>query len=282
MSILITALILLTLVSAWVFYFSFKRRETHVKITPEDYGLAKEDASFMTADNIPLHGWFIPREGSGKTLILMHGFGMNKVQVLKYTHQLAREYNLFYFDFRGAGESGGKTGQGLLEDKDIAAAVQYLKTAKKDAAREIALYGISLGAAAAAHYASVDHSIKCIVLESVFYSYKDVAARWTRSHLRIPYFPVVYLFLRFKSKKHKIGLEDFAPQTIAANIKCPVLMIHAELDRLAPLPMAKETFNLLQTKKEMWMVNGAAHSNIAEKTGQEYTDKISVFLKENF
>ena len=93
---------------------------------PDQMGIPYENVCFKTEDKVQLRGWFIPSETySNKTIILMHGWGMNRSDIFKNTyflHDLG--FNLFYFDFRALGESGGKTSSiGYLELKDAAAAV---------------------------------------------------------------------------------------------------------------------------------------------------------------
>ena len=97
---------------------------------PDQFKLPYENVTFRTEDKVQLKGWFIPApEESEKTIILMHGWGMNRADILKNTyflHDLG--FNLFYFDFRALGESGGKTSSiGYLELKDITAAISFLK-----------------------------------------------------------------------------------------------------------------------------------------------------------
>ena len=78
---------------------------------PDQFGLPYENVYFKTEDKVQLKGWFIPSEAySNKTIVLMHGWGMNRADILKNTyflHDLG--FNLLYFDFRALGESGGKT-----------------------------------------------------------------------------------------------------------------------------------------------------------------------------
>src|SRR5437899_1652519 len=66
---------------------------------PETFGLAYEAVSCRTADGITLKGWFVPAKApSSLTLLLCHGWGTNKGEVLKFTHGLAeRGFNQLFF-----------------------------------------------------------------------------------------------------------------------------------------------------------------------------------------
>ena len=65
------------------------------------------------ADGVDLDAWFIPHRTSRRTVIVCHGYPMDKSDVLGLTAFLARDFSLLYFDFRATGRSGGWK---LLED----------------------------------------------------------------------------------------------------------------------------------------------------------------------
>lgn len=249
---------------------------------PKDFNLTAENITFQTQDNITLKGWFIPCENSEKTVILMHGFEMDKSRILPQTAFLAKKYNLFYFDFRGMGESDGKSAQGLREYLDGLAALEYLRKNKTKQAKEISLYGISLGASVAAYLAAQDKNIKTIILEACFYSYKRVVRKWAWNHHTLPYYPVVYAFLRFRRLMFGIGLEELAPKTTTAKITCPVLQIHGKKDRLVSYKMALQVFDALKCNKEFWLVNNAGHISCQEAAGIKYEQEITKFWDKYF
>ena len=127
---IVGALALLALFTIWFCVHCAKKvlhptsKRKPLDAWPDQYGLPYENVYFKTEDKVQLRGWFIPSaQYSNKTIILMHGWGMNRADILKNTyflHDLG--FNLFYFDFRALGESGGKTSSiGYLAIKDAAA-----------------------------------------------------------------------------------------------------------------------------------------------------------------
>ena len=44
-----------------------------IEFTPKEVGLVYEDVSFKASDDVALHGWFVPAEGSNKTVLFCHG-----------------------------------------------------------------------------------------------------------------------------------------------------------------------------------------------------------------
>lgn len=285
MTILILIIVLLIITLIIKTFRALNWVQPPLKNFPKDFNLDAENITFKTKDGISLKGWFIPAQknkDTHKTLILMHGFEMDKGDILPQTIYLAQKYNLFYFDFRGMGESGGKSAQGLQEYIDCQAAIKHLKKHKPAQTREIALYGISLGASVAAYTAAQDKNIKTIILESCFYSYIKVASKWAWTHHTLPYFPIVFIFLRIKRLKYKIGLEDFSPKNSIPLIKCPVLQIHGKKDRLVPYKLALHLFDCLNTKKEFWLAQTGGHTSSYKREPAKYKETITTFLAKYF
>lgn len=257
-----------------------KGRKTEVRFTPKDYQLQAKTISLLTSDNVTLESWFIKSSHSPNTIILVHGFGMNKGEVLKRTHFLAKYYNLLYLDCRGAGESSGRSEAGLQESKDVCAAVDYLRKTYPNLSQKIALYGISMGAAAASYYTATYGGITCLVLESSYYSFKNVAKRWMWKHAKVPYFPLVASMISWKEYRMGQKVETFALQQTAAKITCPVLMIQGGEDELAPVEKAQKTYNLLPGPKELWIVPQAGHLSCYKIDETAYSNKITHFFQE--
>ncbi len=139
---------------------------------PDKYGMVYERISFRSADGLALAGWFVPSPSGGdKTLLICHGWGDNKGQILEQTQFLNRSegFNLLYFDFRGHGESeGDQVTLGKQELLDFAAAVDYLKTKRPRSAANLGVFGLSHGRGREARWPWPDYpEIKAAVLEEV-------------------------------------------------------------------------------------------------------------------
>jgi len=285
--IILIAVLILGLIYVWYVWRKTKNilrsRRKKPDVSPRGYGIDFTEVSFAAEDNIELKGWFLPKADCTKTVIFLHGWGMNKADIFKYTNFLHADYNLFYFDFRAHGESGGKeSGVGMIEHKDLNAALDFLKNNYPKAAENIALYGISMGATVAANRAASDGKIKCVVLEAMYGHFTNAIRLWAWTHKKIPYFPTVPLVIFFMRKMIGADFEAVSPASSAPKIKCHVLMIHGEFDNIAPLADAKKVFGLIPAPKEMWVVPNALHATCHEAAGEEYKEKLSQFFKKNF
>lgn len=232
---IINILIFILLYSLLGFYLAIRPFKITSSVTPKDYNIPFEAITFKTKDNILISGWFIKNTNPhAKTIILMHGYPADKGNILPTTLFLHKTYNLFYFDFRYLGESGGHYSTlGKNEIMDLLAAIQYLHTRNIN---EIGVWGFSLGGAVALMTAPLAPEIKAIVAES---SYASLGL------MVYDYYPIpllkyplgeltriwAWLFLR-------LDIRTVSPLLAAEKIQIPVLLIHSKKDRVIPFKNA--------------------------------------------
>ena len=251
-------------------------------VWPDQYKLSYENVYFKTEDGVQIKGWFIPNPSSDKTIILMHGWGMNRGDVFKNTyflHDLG--YNLMYFDFRALGESGGTVSSiGYLEVKDLQAAIQFLKDTRPFACEKIGLYGLSMGGMVAICEAAQNPEIKCVVAEASYYSFRRVVSRWAWVHNKVPYFPLMPIVLHYMRRNLAANPERYSPKYNIPKISPrPIFIIHGRYDNLVPAAQAKMLFKCAGEPKEIWLVPGAKHNKCAEVGGYEYKQRLADFYK---
>ncbi len=251
---------------------------------PDQFGLPYENVYFKTDDKVQIKGWFIPcEEYSNKTIILMHGWGMNRSDILKNTYFLRDlGFNLLYFDFRALGESGGKTSSiGYLEIKDASAAVRFLKETRPQFCEKIGLYGLSMGGMVAICEAAHNPEIACVVAEASYYSFRRVVSRWAWVHHKVPYFPLIPIILHYIRKNLGVNPERYSPKyNIPKIAPRPVLIVHGRYDNLVPAAQAKMLFKKAGEPKEIWLVPGAKHNKCAEVGGFEYKQRLADFYRQ--
>lgn len=260
-----------------------EKRMAPVLITPEQFYLIYEKIFFKSTDGVELSGWFVPAGGgeTNKTMIVCHGWGSNKGEILKDTWFLAENgFNLFYFDFRMSGESKGKMASlGYLETRDLEGAIRFLKTVKTEESSQLYLYGCSMGASVVVYAARHYKDIKAIILESPFLSYKSVIKNWSWGRLKVPYFPMVMMTLYFVRFKLKIDPELYSPVSNISDVSTPTLIISGDNDDLVSVEQVKRLFELCSSKeKYLWIVKGSSHAKCPEVGGKVFIEKVMEFL----
>jgi uncharacterized protein len=121
------------------------------------------------ADGVRLAGWYIPAgNGSGPTgptVVMVHGWGSNKSEMLDRAGTLHAAYNLLLVDLRNHGQSGeAATTQGVREAGDLRVMIDWLEGNKGP--QSIALFGVSMGGATAIAEADRDDRVDALIIES--------------------------------------------------------------------------------------------------------------------
>ena len=256
-------------------------------IFPEQFGLRYEKFSFITRDGLQLRGWFIPSTiGETRTLMMCHGWGDNKGELLKQTYFLNETggFNLMYFDFRSHGESDGEiTTIGGLETIDFDAAVDWLKANKPEYAKSVGVFGVSMGAAVAVASMPKHGFLKCAAVESPFSDYRTVIKRWGWNHMKVPYYPLIAITLMIlRSRVKDPAIDAFNPVESAPKISPrPLFVIGGENDRLMTPEDVTKVFNAAREPKQLWIVPGAWHAKCREAAGMEYDTRVAGFFTRN-
>lgn len=274
-----TALIFLPLFLSTVLTLRLKIGNS---FTPETYaGMDYEEASFETSDGVTLHGWYIPSPRAESTVVICHGLGANKGNFFEFVRLFySQRHNALIFDFRGHGDSGGHTsGMGLLEHRDVLAAVRWLKRAHPEGARRVYGLGSSMGAAALLRAAVQDVEIEAVILDSCYAS-ADLLAR---QHLgKLPVIGDLYGRIMLTLLGAQLGESPSNLDPLSA-ITClegrPVLLIHAAEDRLIPAENLNLLYDAADEPKGKWLAPGS-HSNVLTADFDRYQDRVLAFLEE--
>src|SRR5262245_43477636 len=101
---LLAVLVAAVVVVAWGYGSSsiiLKLDREPITVHPGSFGLAYEDFKARTPDGLLLDGWFVPAAKPARSaIIVLHGWGSNRSDVLPMSAFLQKEHHLVYFDFR--------------------------------------------------------------------------------------------------------------------------------------------------------------------------------------
>lgn len=230
--------------------------------TPDDVGLAYEDVTFATDDDIALHGWFVPAENSEVTVLYFHGNAGNisgRLQTVQLLNQLG--LNVFIFDYRGYGKSeGSPTEQGTYQD--AMAAWDYLTSKRNMEAENVIVMGRSLGGSVASWLAARKNPAAAII-ESTFTSAADLGADL------YPWLPVCWM----------LQYEYNTLQNIK-EIRAPLFMAHSINDEVVPYHHGEELFEAANEPKKFVELRGSHGSGFWE-TGDKYNRALKAFLTDH-
>lgn len=249
----------------------FFQPSSYILADPAAAGIKYETIKFRSGDGTELTGMFFPPAGAPLgTVVHFHGNAQNMTSHFQYSCWLAAEgYNVFIFDYRGYGASGGKpTLSGLvLDGKAALAQALKLPGARPD---KIVLFGQSLGGAiAAAAAAESDFKPAATVLEGTFYSYKSVGSAVLRRHWLT--WPLAWLPWVAVSGR-------YAPKDYIGRLAGPILFIHSERDYTVPFAQGQKLFAAAPGPKQFWTVP-AGHIEAFGVYREVYGPQFLAFLK---
>lgn len=155
--------------------------------TPADIGLDYSTFAAVTSDDVMISGWWIPREGAVATVLVVHGFGLNKSHMLsraEIMHEVG--FNVAMIDLRARGESGGRLAEvGPKAALDVHAAMSALAEIDNLGDGLTVGYGFSHGARTVIFAAAQAHGFDAVIAESPPFSLREGLMRT----MNIPWAP---------------------------------------------------------------------------------------------
>ena len=263
---------------------------------PKRYGLDYESVSFTTSDGLTLRGWFIPAasasldEPSGKgemawntcaTILVGHGYPFDKANILRHALFLHPRFHLLVFDFRYFGESDGSyTTAGLLETRDVQAAVEYVKSRSDVNQERIGALGFSMSASA---FILTKHpAVKAIVADSPYATLEGLIARQFFFLPGFTKWPFVAMTKLYAFIFLGVRVSDAAPAEVVRDLNVPLLIIHGDADSQIPLEHAQAIYAKADPDKtKLWVVPGADHGFAHGLDGPRYEVRVRQFFEQH-
>ena len=272
--ILLMIVVMVVVISLSNFYFGIRPVKFVSKTTPADLNLKYESIKLLTEDGISLDAWFVPAKNkTRKTIIVLHGYPFDKGNILPFSSFLHDEFNLFLFDFRYLGKSGGSySSVGFHEQKDLRAAVEYLRDRNQT---KIGAFGFSLGGAVSILEAK-ESKINVIVADS---SYASLEKTLKEIYGVFGIFKLPFVIVTKILSKVFLGIDiaDVSPEKSIKELDIPIMIIHGSSDQEISAENAYQLKNA-NPKAELWIREGVNHN---DPRGKKYETRILKFFKAN-
>ena len=242
--------------------------------TPQQQGLRFDEVRFTSTDGTPLTGWFVPSQGKAKgTVIHFHGNAQNMTAHFSFVDWLPAEgFNVFTFDYRGYGRSGGTPQrQGIYND--CIAAIKYVQTRSGTETNKLLVLGQSLGGANALAVLGENHfpGVRAVAIDSTFYSYRSIVRDKIGEIpiLWIAKWPLSFLVI---NNRH-------SPGSVVQNISpTPLVLIHGTSDHVIPYHHAQDLLKKAREPKQLWTVKNGDHTEAFMTYGATYRTQLVGFF----
>jgi hypothetical protein len=227
---------------------------------PSDFGLEAEEVAFFAADGTPLFGWYFADPASRAILIFLHGNAGNISHRLGMVPLLlGARADVFLFDYRGYGESGGEP-RGEKPLLDARAALETVRSRPESAGRKIVLFGESIGGTMSLILAA-DEAVDGVVTLGAFSSTRDVAREMPFYRVFTPLVP-----------------DRYNAREALERMEVPVFFIHGTEDEIIPFSHGKRLLAAAGKEKEHLWVEGGGHNDLFHVAGMEIVSRLSAFL----
>ncbi|KAJ8599802.1 hypothetical protein CTAYLR_003990 [Chrysophaeum taylorii] len=233
-------------------------------------------------------------------VIFMHANSASRVQACTYLSVvLSLGYSLFAFDCAGSGVSDGRhVTLGWREAYDLLVVVAYLR--ERDDVGPIAVWGHSMGAAAAIYYQSFARGkpywpkLDCCVLDSPYSDFAVLADHLVRSNPMLGA-PLAYYLARTSVARTALGLvldaidlsvqhiaqvsplTDLNPIQRAHHCSAPALFLQARNDKIIATNHVEDLANKYAGPRKLAIIDGT-HSSPRNGAARKF---VALYLKKH-
>jgi pimeloyl-ACP methyl ester carboxylesterase len=257
-------------------------RDLHPPRLPVDPAIGRAlgaaAVSFASADGVPLRGWYRAAGPAGATVLLVHGSGAQRTQMAPQAQALVDAgYGVLLFDLRAHGESGGTLStSGYLEQRDVEAALAWLRARPGSTAQPIVAVGFSIGGIAVADVAARDPGIAAVVLESTPPTLAADHAAETPRHR--PFEDRLYAWIQRRAAS--VPIESVRPVDDLCRIAPrPVLVAYGSDDTYVGPEDRQAMLHARCPPSATWLAEGSGHEQFVLHPGQGLTAVLLAFLQ---
>jgi alpha-beta hydrolase superfamily lysophospholipase len=249
-------------------------------------GLPYENVSFPSLTGISiLNGWFIPStEPSAKTIVFSHSYAGNREEPWMPIYKIAaalnkKKYNVLMFDYAYANKANhiAFTG-GVKEAKDLLGAILF---AKQRGAKEVVVWGFSMGAGTTLQAALQTKDINAMILDSTFIATPDTMFQNVKQKLDLPEYPSKMLLHLMFPLLNGSGFSQIPYQKVmSTSYSMPIFFIHGKEDERSPYEIIQhladnQSANALSS---LWLKAKAKHELVYDTDPKAYFKKTMDFI----
>ncbi|MBC8160062.1 MAG: alpha/beta fold hydrolase [Roseiflexaceae bacterium] len=253
-------------------------------VTPADAGLLYEDIRLQARGAaLSIAAWHIPAAAATRAIIIAHGVGGCRgkeftVGSLDLVAQLVGSgFTVLMLDLRGHGASdAARMTYGIRERHEVLGAVDWL-LAQGYAPGAIGVLGASMGGVAGMGAAGEEPAIGALISDSACADFQAMISLHFRRQSKLPlvFLPGALLIGRLLIGEN---LARLRPHELLRKLnRLPVLIIHAQGDRLVPVEHAH---TLAQAgDAELWVTDSSRHLGSFGADPRAYSQRVIQFFE---
>jgi len=217
-----------------------------------------------TADRVRLAGVHLDGAGSDRVMVYAHGFlsSKNTRAVPAFLEAISATVDVLAFDFRGHGESAGRTTFGRDELVDLDALVGY---ARDLGYRTVVTLGSSMGGATVLRYAGLAGGVDGVATVGAFAASRPLGRPATTLALHLAFNSALgraWVQRAYGTRVGTLDIDAAQPIDLVDRIApIPLLLIHGAWDPLIPRREAAALFARAGEPKEIVIIPRGGHDH---------------------
>lgn len=247
----------------------------------EDYfkGLPKDEFYVASDHGYPLHGIWIPLEGSKKTVVLAHGYMFSLFGSVKYIPLFrGMGFNTLIYDHRKHGLSGGSSVTfGAYEMDDLKTMIRVAINRTGDDGI-VGTHGESMGGATVLMEAAMASESSFIIADCAYARLDVELAHRLKAQYHLPAFPIIYVASVINRFITGWFYDQISPMSSALKIQVPTMLIHGTDDDHTPMIQSDMIYSNLDCPKSYYKAQGARHANSLTNNPEKYRSEVADFL----
>jgi len=231
----------------------FLPRPSSYKNVQELVGTKEQGLMLNSNNNNQIAAVYLPKLGSNYTILHSHGNAEDLGDILFILRKIqGLGFNVFAYDYQGYGQSGGRASE-TNAYADINTAYNYLTQNLQIPAKQILVYGRSIGSGPSVDLAS-RQPVGGLILESPFLSIS-----------------------RFLANFNIFPFDKFPNLAKIKQVRSPLLVMHGRKDQVIPFAQGEELYNAANPPKQNLWVDNAGHNDLIDEAGEKYDRSMTEF-----
>ena len=239
-----------------------------------------EDLYIKSYDGLKLHAYFYKSEGSKEYIVFFHGYRRTARRNFcgLALDSLKEHKNVILVDQRAHGQSEGhQTTFGIKERHDVVSWLKYVRERFGEECK-IIVDGVSLGATAILMALDKIDERVTVIVDSPYYSVKDVFIKTIRSYKLSPafFYPLAIFIARVYCH---MSLKSDIPSCIDKS-KNKMLIIHSRSDTLVSYKLSEKIYEEHKDHIQLVLFDGDEHGFSYLRQTEKYRENFFKFLKD--
>ncbi|MDD5194906.1 MAG: alpha/beta fold hydrolase [Candidatus Omnitrophica bacterium] len=217
-----------------------------------------------------------------KAIIIAHGFYNSKDAIIlrRLAKKLAPEYDVFMFDFRGHGKSGGLFSWTSKEDRDLRAVLEFLEGKYE----KTGLIAFSMGGSVSINVLSQGSYIDSLICVSVPSNVNKIDYKFWKLDVKNDLWYTLVTKEGRKGKGIRPGpfwFKKTKPVKSVEKLKIPVLYIHGTSDWVVEPWHSQALYDKTNSKKKLVFIHGGVHAEyLMKESEKEFVKEVKGWFRE--